>query len=389
MPLASDITAPTEGTASNLMTQFVSGNQSQAIPYLTVGGRLERPEFSGGPGMNIAGGWKLRQHYGLRGSGEIQGLLDEATRNSLNQYILDRKAEGFTQVNNNTLKKDLGNGQSQTITINWNTGLYDLSTVFDPTQTSEYKQAQKTADRRSVTGALVVDNMKNLSEQFPGIPADLAHSVASVQTIRTIAGPKTIISNEASTKQKLADWASTQTSQGLIKLDSGTYAPSTGTFMTTGGAGYSVAPEKLKTLLESNSKAIDISTTSNVSSGSGRSSGGGGSSRSSGGSSSGYTGNAFNNIVSQNIPSSSGAKLSDYTGNLTNQLSNQLGLNKNTSSNSNTSQGFSSAFTQKTTSNPYSSYGSAYGVKIDSKSKSRKILSQRSNPFGIGKSWRL
>jgi hypothetical protein len=106
---------------------------------VNIGGEIRREGY----GRTIAGGRRLGRFISLKGEGEIRGILDAATKAQLNQYILDRLAEGYSRVNQNTLEKDMGGGVKQVINIDWGTGALSSSTG----PTTEALKAQEAYER--------------------------------------------------------------------------------------------------------------------------------------------------------------------------------------------------------------------------------------------------
>lgn len=238
MPLVSDITAPEQGTASNLITQFVAGTPEQAMPYLTTGGRIERPDY----GMSIAGSWRLKNLYGMRGSGDIQNTLNEATRSALNTYVEERKAEGFRQSGPNQLVKDVGDGQQQIININWATGATDMTYNIGPTsaQIAADKanlRAAKSASEQFQQNVVTAHEYNQLIKQYPNMPSNLALEVAKGKYFQQTFGqvPKTYQGSD----QKIQNWLESGWTYGT---GGEKYNVNTGVFIDPSGVGQSIRP---------------------------------------------------------------------------------------------------------------------------------------------------
>jgi len=143
-------TSPSQGVPSNLLT--AQGITDSAL--VNIGGEVRRGGGYEGQGRTIAGGGRLGRFVGLKPQGEIQKIMDEATKAQLNQYVTERLAEGYKKVNANTLEKDMGGGVKEVLTIDWSTG--QLASTNAPTAEAvraqrDYSLALKSANKQADT----------------------------------------------------------------------------------------------------------------------------------------------------------------------------------------------------------------------------------------------
>lgn len=153
MPSLNIPTGATPGVPSSVLS--ASGISDAA--FVNIGGEIRRES----PGRTIAGSMRLGRFYGLKPMGEIQGMIDAATRAQLNQYVADLKTQGYSQINASTLERDIGGGYKEVVTIDWNTGktmsqqaLTEAAIQEARAQEREYKSAQKSYDKSLLFEAL-------------------------------------------------------------------------------------------------------------------------------------------------------------------------------------------------------------------------------------------
>lgn len=134
-PSQSSSITPSAGVASNLLS--AEGISVESAPYVTVGGQVRRADY----GKTIAGSLRLNRLMGIVGPAQQQNILQTVINANIKQYL----SEGYTQQDTNTLKRSLGGGMAQFISINRATGEFNTSIGTDPSYIAQQQQAQQQA----------------------------------------------------------------------------------------------------------------------------------------------------------------------------------------------------------------------------------------------------
>ena len=149
IPMPEVPTAPQIGKPSNIVQPggYIS---SELAPFVATGGGIEGQDPYA---LSIAGGASSRLGRHLYLAPDQAGIMAGIRRQRITDYVNQRLAEGFSQINPNRLTRKDGDFTT-TIDIDWNTGEYNVNTTGGQAVSSVRSSGGVTSPLQEITNVI-------------------------------------------------------------------------------------------------------------------------------------------------------------------------------------------------------------------------------------------